>query len=414
VPLRVLHTSDWHLGISYEGVSRREDHDLFLSWLNRTLREEAVDVLLIAGDVFDQHNPPAEALELWYRFLASLSDSPVRDVVVIAGNHDSAARLEAPSSVLGRVGVHVRGRFVDDVESKTRLLVPVCLDPSGRPAAVVVAVPYVHEYRLGIRTTALQGEELGAAFDTRFSQLYAELTDLARELYGDTPLVGMGHLTCAGSDPDDSPHAIHMVGGIGGLPESVFGNEFAYVALGHIHRMMPTPQAGAWYSGTPIPMSRRESMTRRHILLVDVDGTERVRPKAHAVPRFRDIVQLEGNSQEVLDGIAQLSWSEPLPPLVNVELQLDQPDLSESARVRSFFAEQFLDADSRPHLVRVHQTVDGATSGGLPDGGGEVTTSVRDMGPEEVFVRLCAHAGIDPDPELITAFRSVLSEEEEE
>lgn len=410
MPLRVLHTSDWHLGISYEGVSRREDHDLFLSWLSRTLREKSIDVLLIAGDIFDQHNPPAEALELWYRFLASLSDSPVSDVVVIAGNHDSAARLEAPGSVLGQVGVHVRGRFVDDVESKGRLLVPVCVDAAGRPAAVVVAVPYVHEYRLGIRTTALQGEELGAAFDARFSQLYAELTELARARYGDVPLLGMGHLTCAGADPDDSPHAIHMVGGIGGLPESIFGNDFAYVALGHIHRMMPTPGEGAWYSGTPIPMSRRESMTRRHTLLVDVEGKERLRPKALAVPRFRDIVQLEGSPQEVIDALAQLSWSEPLPPLINVDLQLESPDLSESARVRSFFAEQFVDDDSRPHLVRVHQTVDRPSMEGL-SAAEEGPTSVRDMGPEEVFVRLCAHAGVPPDSELLTAFRSVLSEE---
>ena len=120
--LRVLHTSDWHLGVSYEGVSRRQDHLLFFEWLRSCLVERSVDVLVIAGDVFDQQNPSAEAEALWFEFLASLIQSPVRDVVVIAGNHDSAARLEAPGSVLGSVGVHVRGSFTEDSASRDRLL----------------------------------------------------------------------------------------------------------------------------------------------------------------------------------------------------------------------------------------------------------------------------------------------------
>ena len=137
--LRILHSSDWHLGGSFEGVSRREDHLRFFEWLGACLRQQHVDVMLLAGDIFDVANPSAESLALWYEFLSSLEDSPVSDVVVIAGNHDSAARLEAPAAVLDRVGVHVRGTFVDDEESKERLLVPIGGGP-GAPAAVVVAV----------------------------------------------------------------------------------------------------------------------------------------------------------------------------------------------------------------------------------------------------------------------------------
>jgi len=409
VSLRFLHTSDWHLGISYEGVSRRADHKLFFEWLRTTLNEESVDVLLIAGDIFDQHNPAADALELWYAFLASLEDTPVRDVVVIAGNHDSAARIEAPGSVLGRVGVHVRGRFVDEWTSKDRLLVPVALDEKGHPAAVIVAVPYVHEYRLGIRTTAIDSEDLGAAFDARFSELYSELTDRAVERFGDVPLLGMGHLTCTGADPDDSPHAIHMVGGIGGMPESIFDERLSYVALGHIHRMMPVGSGRAWYCGTPIPTNIKEAGTKRQVLLIDVEPDAPVEPKAKSVPPIRDIRVLVGPPDAVIQQFADLSWPEPLPPLLNVELELERPDLSESVRVREAFATHFADAEERPHLVRVHQRVERpAESAGLES---LDAASVRDLAPEDVFVRLCAHAGVEADNELLNAFRTVLTAE---
>lgn len=406
--MRVLHTSDWHLGISYEGVSRRPDHLLFFEWLRACLVEHRVDVLVIAGDIFDQHNPSAEAESLWFEFLASLGDTPVRDVVAIAGNHDSAARLEAPDAVLGTVGVHVRGAFSDDSSSRDRLIVPVGVDDGGRPAAVFVAVPYVHEYRLGVRTTATSGETLEGAFRERFTRLYSDLVDRAEALYPGLPVLGLGHLTCTGALPDDYPRAIHVIGGVAGLPESVFDPRLSYVALGHIHRMMKVGSGRAWYSGTPIPMSMKEASSSRRVLLLDVPGDNPIRPEAIEVPALRSLRLLRGSPDEVIAELITLEWDEPLAPLVVVELQLDCAMPEETARVRTAHADHWGAEVSRPRLVRIRQIVRRLRGPAqLP------SESVAELlkSPEEVFLRLCAHEGLDPDLALLEAFRLALEDE---
>jgi len=381
---------------------------LFFEWLRGCLIERSVDVLVIAGDIFDQHNPSAEAEEQWFELLASLKETPVRDVVVIAGNHDSAARIEAPAAVLGSVGVHVCGSFTEDPASRDRLLVPVGHDAEGSPRAVFVAVPYVHEYRLGVRTTSIEGEDLEVAFRERFAQLYSSLVDRAEELYPGVPLLGVGHLTCTGAEIDDYPKAIHLVGGVEGLPESVFDPRLSYVALGHIHRMMRVGSGRAWYSGTPIPMSTKEAGSRRKVLLLDVPGPSPLRPQPVDIPAFRSLRTLRGAPDSVIAELQSLSWNEPLPPLVMVELELDRAMPEETARVRLAYAEHWAESPVRPRLVRIRQLVQrdrGASTEAL------APVSLRSMSPEEVFLRLCQHQGAELDVPLLEAYRTALADE---
>ncbi|TVQ96550.1 MAG: exonuclease subunit SbcD, partial [Deltaproteobacteria bacterium] len=269
--MRLLHTSDWHLGASYDGLSLLPDHERFLDWLIDALVAWEVDALLVAGDVFDQAHPSAEAQRAFFRFLARLRGTGHRcSVVLTGGNHDSARRLRAPGDLLDALDIHVHAHLPPD-GTLDPLLVP--LPDAAAPQAVIAAVPYVHEYRLGVRTMDHAEGGLHAAITAAFADLYGRLAERARARWGpDVPLVAMGHLTVGGgADPADSPHAIHQAGSIEALPPSLFGDAWASIVLGHIHRAYPVDASRrCWYSGTPVALTPREGETARRVRVLDL------------------------------------------------------------------------------------------------------------------------------------------------
>ena len=162
--MRIIHTSDWHLGHTLHGLPREYEHACFLDWLLATIHEHAVDALIITGDVFETHNPAATAQATWYRFLATAKrQCPDLDILVVGGNHDSAERLNAPVPILDAFGIHVVGglaRLPDDRLDLDRLVVPLCCQ--GEVAAWVAAVPFLRPADLrGIDNTRQDALEQG-------------------------------------------------------------------------------------------------------------------------------------------------------------------------------------------------------------------------------------------------------------
>ena len=147
--MKILATGDWHLGNCFHGFDRMEEHAHYLDWLLDCVQREEADVLLIAGDVFDSSNPSAAAQELYYSFLNRLNERfPALQTVIIAGNHDSAARLEAPREMLERHRVYVRGivrRLPEGEVDWDNLLVPVTGGKEAQERAWIVAVPYLRD-----------------------------------------------------------------------------------------------------------------------------------------------------------------------------------------------------------------------------------------------------------------------------
>jgi DNA repair protein SbcD/Mre11 len=407
--LRILHTSDWHLGSSLESASRDEEHRLFLDWLLITLRDEAIDVLLLAGDVFHYAQPSAEAQRLYYRFLARIGgETRVRQIVVIGGNHDSASRLDAPREVLDALRIHVVGGLLGDPKSWERCLCPI-ERPGGGVDAVVLAVPFVHEFRLGIRTTGRSPEEITADFRDAFRRLYTDLADLAEKRWPGAPLLATGHMTCVGAELGEYGTEIHQVGTIGGLPGDIFDPRLEYIALGHIHRMFPVEGTRARYSGSPLAMNVVEARSQRFVIRVDLDASlpagQRATTHKIPVPRWRDLLEITGPTEEVLGKLRALSSPCELPPFVYVKLEVDEYLTDGPFRVNEAIEAHPL--KTRPRVVEVHQKV-----AGRPDepADGLERTSLRGMKPEEVFIRLHqAQLKCAPGDLLLTAFRSVLS-----
>ncbi len=401
--MRILHTSDWHLGISSGTTSRGADHDLFLAWLCEQLAALEVDALIIAGDVFDSMQPSSQALARYYRFLARAGAAGVRQVVVVGGNHDSASRLDAPAEVLAALDVHVVGGIGALDGSLDRYLVPLRARGSQEPAAVVLALPYVHEYRLGLRTTDLDHAAVRAAFAERFGALYSSLADRAQERWPGLPLLATGHLTIGPAKREDFPHEIHRVGQIDGLPASVLDPRLQYVALGHIHRPYPVVDQRAWYSGSPVALSLPEAATGRRVLCVDLDsdpaGVASVSPVE--VPRFRRLVELQAPPDQLVERVGALQWDEPLPPLLYCRVVSDQYEPLLPKRLHE--ALRGFDEGKRPAIVEVR----GVRATPLEQAEDADPVSLATLTPEEVFAELCQAKGISEPAPLASAFASI-------
>ncbi len=420
--MRILHTSDWHLGASLGPASRESEHAAFLAWLAETLVSQAVDVLVVAGDVFDHAQPSSEAQGMYYRFLAQVSFARLasggaypRHVVVTGGNHDSASRLDAPREVLGALSVTVVGGY--DPAREADLLVPIWSHPGGSILGVVAAVPYVNEYRLGVSARAASPQT--AAVEA-FAGLYGRLADAATAAYPGVPRVTTGHLTCStrqavtarpeadalAISAEDFPLPVHCVGTLGALPPTIFDPRWDYVALGHIHRCM-APEAGrVWYSGTPVAMGFTE-LSPRQVLLVDLDGPGSApRVTGLTPPALRRLERLRGPPDTVLARLSELARSEtPLAPLI--DLTFEVPHYQANLRNRT---QRALEGLVRPPIVvGLRQESDAQEPDEDSDVSEEPMPAAR-LTPWEIFERAWMRRhGPPPGPDIRSAFEALAS-----
>jgi exonuclease SbcD len=271
--LRILHTSDWHIGRLLYGRKRYEEHAAFLNWLVARLDEHQVDVLLVAGDIFDTMAPTNYAQELYYRFLHRAAATGCRHIVVTGGNHDSPSFLDAPKPLLAALQIHVIGEMTNPPEDEVLLL----RDDQGLPELVVCAVPFLRErdVRLSeegesVTDKALKLEEGISAHYRRVGQRAQAVQEMAACEGRRVPIVGMGHLFAAGGavQEEDGVRELH-IGSLAQVPANAFPACFDYVALGHLH--VPQQVGGSIhvrYSGSPLPMGFGEAKQQKQVLLV--------------------------------------------------------------------------------------------------------------------------------------------------
>ena len=256
--MKIICTSDWHLGNLFHGNDRLPEHRHFLSWLLARIKEQHPDALLIAGDIFDNGNPSAAAQSAYYEFLADATETcPDMNVVIIAGNHDSASRLEAPRALLTRHKVEIRGNIHRSwvanedggnwVINYDDLMIPI--NGGDGSQAIVLTVPY-------LRSDVVQNANYSEGVNT----ILRELTAKAREKYRDSPLIMIAHMYAKGADIAKSDASEKIV--IGGQEEvnmQGWVEHPDYFACGHIHKRQHIWNTDwAHYSGSVLPMSFAE------------------------------------------------------------------------------------------------------------------------------------------------------------
>ena len=279
--MRLLHTSDWHLGRSLHKADLREAQERFLDHLVETARAERVDAVLIAGDVYDRAVPPVDAVALCEQALARLRDTGAR-VIVISGNHDSARRLGFSSALIDASGVHLRTR-------PATLAEPVMLRDDHGPVAVY-GVPYLEP------AVGLPGFDGPRAHPAVLGEAAARIrADAAAR--GVRRTVVMAHAWVAGGGASDSERDI-SVGGVGYVPASLFDG-FSYVALGHLHGQQ-TIAEHMRYSGSPLPYSFSEAHHKKGSWLVEVGVDGKTRAERVPAPVYRKLTVLRGRIDDLL------------------------------------------------------------------------------------------------------------------
>ncbi|MBA3821687.1 MAG: exonuclease subunit SbcD, partial [Deltaproteobacteria bacterium] len=290
--MRVLHTSDWHLGHTLRGeVTREYEHGAFLDWLLATCVREAADALVITGDVFDSATPPASAERMWFELVAGARRArPAMDIVAIAGNHDSPARLGAPSSVLRELGVHVIGglpRCADGSIDLDRVVIPIA---GGR--GLVAAVPF------------LRPVDVPAELADPLAAIYGEVIAGARARRGpEQALIVTGHLYMAGADAQFLSERRVSVGGQESAPLRLFPDDISYVALGHIHRAQRVGRETIRYAGAPLALSLDEASYKHQVLAIDFAGPLVAEIRAIPVPQVIQILRVPRRGAAPLEDV---------------------------------------------------------------------------------------------------------------
>ncbi len=383
--MKILHTADWHLGANLGSEKRYREFEQTLDFLLDVIRKKAVDCVVIAGDIFDVPQPPNRAVELYYKFLTDCAGTGVKDIIVIAGNHDSAAFLEAPALLLRRLRVHVFGllRFT---ELEKHLVV--------LPDAVIAAIPFLHErdIRAGGRTYL---EHKKALRDGTVS-LFREIAKTAKEKYPGLPLLTTAHFWAAA---EKEVSAQEEIGNLDPVPIEDLPDSVDCFLLGHIHSSYTVDSARKIrYAGSLLPMKFGECARELTIL----DTANLYHPEIIKIPVFCSLREIQGEMPEIT---AQIESLEPeIPVLLKVvntgtfrtTLRTDILELlKEKPSVKLVFCQN---TEQNPAAIRR----------------GAGTEKLSELTPETVFLRLLQDREIPEKEALLDLFRQAAADVAEE
>ncbi|EXY89862.1 exonuclease SbcCD, D subunit [Bacteroides fragilis str. 3998T(B)3] len=328
--IRILHTADWHLGQTFFGYDRTQEHEHFLDWLAGVLTKNKIDVLIVAGDVFDVSNPSAASQRMFYRFIHRVTtENPRLQLVVVAGNHDSAARLESPLPLLQEMRTEIKGivRKQNGKIDYEHLLVEL-KNAAGEGEALCLAVPFLRQGDYPVVETE------GNPYAEGVKELYARLLKYALKKRTDgQALVAVGHLLATGSEIAEKDHSERIIiGGLESVPPESFPEQIVYTALGHIHKAQRVSgRENIRYAGSPLPMSFAEKHYHHGVVKVTLDegwAVEIEKLEYTPLVRLLSIPATEAAApDEVLDELRGLELPEDEPmPYLEVKVKLSEPE----------------------------------------------------------------------------------------
>lgn len=410
--MKLLHTSDWHLGQSLHQFERSFEHAQFLAWLLDTLVAEQVDVLLIAGDVFDSSNPSAASQSQLYTFLTQARKQlPLLNIVMTAGNHDAPARLEAPAPFLAlleavviglvarRNGEHDGSGLAIDLD---RVVVPL-KDAAGQVGAWCIAMPFLRPSDL---------PRIGGASDqyaAGIAALYAQAYEFAnKKRRPEQAIIALGHCHISGGSVSKDSERRIVIGGVEALSSTIFAPGISYVALGHLHLAQKIGgDATRRYCGSPLPMSFSEINYPHQVVVVELAGQTVLDTREIRIPRSVELLCVPKHAAPVDEVLAQLQaleladLPEPQWPYLLVRVRLSQPEPDLRAQIQGAL-------DGKPvRLVRI-ETSTAQISEQIPAS----LVAIDALGataPTEFFERLFRHRYSEsPSAAIMAAFSELL------
>lgn len=395
--MKILHTSDWHLGQKFISRDREDEHRLALDWLVQVIENEKVDLLLVSGDVFDIGNPPNYARALYYNFLKKIIRTNCRHVVVTGGNHDSPQMLDAPKELLQLLDVHVVGAATDDPADEVLVL----KNGKDEPEAIVAAVPFLRDQDLRRAVSGEGGQDRVERIKEGILAHYEAVGKAADPFVKlKIPKIVMGHLCVTGSESSDKQDNIYL-GNLENIRADQFPAVFGYVALGHIHR----PQAiggrkQVRYCGSLIPLSFSETKDEKSVTLLEFEKDKLAKITLLTVPVGRRLKSVEGNLEAVKEKLESLSerYKDQLAPWVEVTVETEAVIPNLNGMLHDFTKEMHLEI-LKLKVKNQHLPLDMQVE----------NEDLEDLRPIDVFRKKLESAGRPPEDmeELVATFREL-------
>lgn len=404
--IKILHTSDWHIGKRLYSKKRYGEFNAFLDWLVEEIKARSIGILIVAGDIFDTTTPSNTALRLYYQFLRDVSVTCCRHVVIIGGNHDSPSLLEAPRELLEVLNVRVVASVPENREDQVLLLE----NEAGECELIVCTVPYLRDRDIRASRPGESGEEKEQILQESIGHHYAEVVAIARtkqaELAPTAPIVATGHLFAAGGRVVEGDGVRDLyVGSLLHVPATIFAPQIDYLALGHLHSaQILGGDPSRRYSGSPLPMSFKEAEKEKYVIEVEIENSE-VSAVPVRIPTFQRLHSIHGDYEHILSEIEKISrqartvWLEIL-----YEGKEIIPDMHHKLQKEIEGSPlEILRIINRPHIINSSES--------------ELTVNdLESMSEEDVFIRCLEAASIpaDQQDDLLLLFKSTLQQLAEE
>lgn len=407
--MKILHTSDWHLGRMLYGRKRYEEFDAFLDWLAKTIEKENIDLLLVAGDIFDTSTPTNKAQELYYQFLCRVSVSLCRHVVIIAGNHDSPSFLNAPKEILKVLNVHIVGAANELISDEV-----IILYHQNQPEAIICAVPYLRDKDLRVAEPGESIDDKNAKLVAGLKKHYADVCQHAEQVRlnfldennNKIPIIGMGHLFAAGGKTmdDDGVRELY-VGSLAQVGADIFPVVLDYVALGHLH--VPQVVSGSErirYSGSPIPMGYGEAKQQKVVIVVEFNDQNSIVQEIK-IPCFQPLVRIVGSLACIREEVQFLNKEKS-----NAWLEIELTDQEMIGNLHEVLDEVLTDSKMEIRRIKnrkvIEQTMRKASE----------NETLDDLDEDDVFVR-CLDLYKTPEDErqdLVVCYKEIIQSINEE
>lgn len=401
--MKILHTADWHLGRTLYGKKRYAEFEAFLNWLADAITEYHVDILLIAGDVFDTSTPSNKAQSLYYQFLHKVAGGQCRHIVIIGGNHDSPSFLNAPKTLLQALNVHVVGAVPEELSDEVMILYN-----EDQPEAIICAVPYLRDKDIRLLEAGENIDDKNTKLIEGIRSHYFDVCEIAEakqkefvdQGFLNVPIIAMGHLFTAGAQTVDGDGVRDLyVGSLAHVGRDLFPSSIDYLALGHLH--VPQKVGGAEnmrYSGSPIPMGYGEIKQDKQVLLVDFEGRN-IQVTPLLVPRFQELVKITGNIIDIQQTIERLKIEQSRAWL---EIEYNGKEIVNN--LRELLDEAVLGSDLEILRIKNRRLMDRVIQSEMDE------ETLDDLNPEDVFLRCLSAFEVEEveQQELIDSYHEIL------
>ena len=397
MPLKILHTSDWHIGKQLLKVDFNLDMELFFNWLIQTIESEGINVLLMSGDLFDQANPSQTALTQYYQFLKRMIPLKCK-IIITGGNHDSPHVLNAPKELLHFLDIEVVGGAPENL---AELFIPIELNGEK---VVVAAVPF-------LRDKDIRKSAPGESYDDKMEQIkeglkayFETVNNYYSENHQGFNFVVMAHLFAQGAQTSESEREI-QIGNQAGIEAAIFGDLPDYVALGHIHKPQMVGMPHIRYSGSPISLSFSEKLDQKQVVILDIQNGK-LNFESIEIPCFRRLITMEGTLTEVKEQISKYQHQSQLVDLAEVIVKEENENVQTIRELDELLTSE---AENGLQIVKgklefINKIM--GTSSFM--GKGE---NVSDFQPEQLFEkRLDLEENLANRSDLVNAFKEIMEQ----